>query len=122
MNPDDITKFIVKHFPVDAVYLYGSQATGKTLPKSDVDIAILFTEYGSNRFDRAFELEQIRGDIEQEFDLINRVDVVDVELVPVSLARNITEYEPLIVMNQYHRFRLENSIHSKVEIDYVAEL
>jgi len=118
MNFDNIAKYIVDQFPVDAVYLYGSQATGKTHPKSDVDIAILFTEYGSNRFDRAIQVEQIRGDIEQKFDLINRIDVVDVELVPVPLAKNIIEHKPLVVTNSYHRFRFENSIHSKMEIDY----
>jgi len=118
MNLDDITKFVVTHYPVDAVYLYGSQATGQTHSQSDFDIGILFSEYGSDRFERAIELEKIRGDIEQKFDLINQVDIVDVELVPAPLARNIIEHDPLVVTNQYHRYRFENSIHSKIEIDY----
>jgi len=53
MNLDDITKFVVTHYPVDAVYLYGSQATGQTHSQSDFDIGILFSEYGSDRFERA---------------------------------------------------------------------
>lgn len=69
--------------PVDVVYLFGSQATGKATKLSDYDIGVLFkTEIDqSKRFDLRLEIiSRVCGILKVE-----RVDVVDLVQAPIPL-------------------------------------
>lgn len=69
--------------PVDVVYLFGSQATGKATKLSDYDIGVLFkTEIDqSKRFDLRLEMiSKVCGILKVE-----RVDVVDLIQTPIPL-------------------------------------
>ncbi len=74
--------------PVDVVYVFGSQATGKTTNLSDVDIAVLFREGVSK--DVRFDLRiQYIEDIGKLVGFADKVDVVDLELAPVLLRYSV---------------------------------
>ena len=66
--------------PVDAVYLFGSQATGKANKLSDVDIAVLFHENmdSSARFDQKILMIGDVGSILKR----NDVEVLDLAQAP----------------------------------------
>jgi len=69
--------------PVDAVYLFGSQASEKATGLSDVDIGVLFKEEmsESKRFDLKLEMtSDLTRILEKE-----RVDVVDLQKAPVAM-------------------------------------
>jgi len=69
--------------PVDAVYLFGSQANEKATDLSDVDIGVLFKEKISSgkRFDLKLEMtSDLTGILKKE-----RVDVVDLQKAPVAM-------------------------------------
>lgn len=69
--------------PVDVVYLFGSQATGKATKLSDYDIGVLFKTGidQSKRFDLRLEMiSRVCGILGVE-----RADVVDLIQAPISL-------------------------------------
>lgn len=69
--------------PVEVVYLFGSQATGKANKLSDVDFAVLFKPSlsSSKRFDLRLEFMSELGRILKRDD----AEVVDLEEAPVAL-------------------------------------
>lgn len=74
--------------PVDAVYLFGSQATEKANKLSDVDIAVLFQENmdSSARFDKKIRMI---GDVGS---ILKRNDV---EVLDLSQATPMFRYEAI---------------------------
>lgn len=69
--------------PVDVIYLFGSQATKKATKLSDADLGVLFKEglSHSKRFDLRLEYTAKTSGILG----LERVDVVDLELAPLTL-------------------------------------
>jgi uncharacterized protein len=81
---------------IDALWIFGSRATGSERPDSDWDLAALFR----SRPDPA-ELFELRG----EFELIvgAPVDLVDLERASPVLARQVAKFGQLIVENNRRR-------------------
>lgn len=73
--------------PVDAVYLFGSQATGNVNAMSDIDVAVLFAEglSDSERFDLRLAVMGDIGVILKRDD----VEVIDLAKAPLSLAYQV---------------------------------
>ncbi|MFN8454287.1 MAG: nucleotidyltransferase domain-containing protein [Anaerolineae bacterium] len=68
---------ILHHTPVRLAYLYGSMATGQTLPSSDVDIALVLGRTGSSPKER-MQLEfAVEAALEQQGILKPDVRVID---------------------------------------------
>lgn len=72
-----------KNEPVEVVYLFGSQASGKTHPRSDYDFGVVFVENISNkvRFEKRLEYMGILGKIVSK----DKVEVVDLNQSPAFL-------------------------------------
>lgn len=79
---NQLKKYFAKE-PVDAVYLFGSQASGRATKLSDYDIGVLFKSRvdQSKRFDLKLKIiSELCGVLKAE-----RVDVVDLEEAPIAL-------------------------------------
>ena len=63
---------------VDRVILYGSYATGKTRPDSDIDVAVVSKNFGKDRVEEGMLLFRIAGKI-------------DPRLEPVPISQKIYE-------------------------------
>lgn len=90
-----------QHQPVDVVYLFGSQATGKTTKLSDVDLGILFKKglSGSERFDlRLGMISRACGILKKE-----RVDVVDLEGVPLKFRYQVVLPKVVVIVKDKPR-------------------
>lgn len=73
--------------PVDAVYLFGSQAMGKATKLSDYDFGLLFRQGidASERFDeRCRIIADLCGIVKAE-----RVDTVDLQEAPIALQYSV---------------------------------
>lgn len=70
--------------PVDAVYLFGSQATGNVNAMSDIDVAVLFAEglSDSERFDLRLAYMSQVGRLTGFAD---KAEVIDLGKVPLAL-------------------------------------
>ena len=91
-----IKGYFEKRENVVAIYLFGSYANGTFNKKSDIDIAVLFSDSknSSERFDRKLELMT-----ELEHTLKTKVDVVDLLDAPPVLAHQIMLSHILIIDN-----------------------
>ena len=70
----------VQNKPIELVYLFGSQATGRAGPLSDYDFAVLFNDElnASQRFDAKLDLiSELLGIVKTD-----HVDVVDLNVAP----------------------------------------
>lgn len=98
--------------PVDVVYLFGSQATGKATNLSDYDIGILFKSgiNQSKRFDLKLEIiSRLSGFLKGE-----RVDVVDLEQAPLTLRYSaILPKKEIFTLNNSRRVLFEAETLSK---------
>ncbi len=88
--------------PVDAVYLFGSQATGKANKLSDVDIAVLFQDSldSSGRFDKKIRMI---GDVGS---ILKRNDVEVLDLVQASPMFRYEAIAPKNVLYARNRARM----------------
>lgn len=95
-------------------YLFGSQATGKTGPLSDMDIAIYFDErLGSNeRFDLRLE---VLGELTDMFKT-DEIDLVVLNDAPPLLAHRIIKDGTLLFCGD-DRLRVEHEV--KVVMKYM---
>lgn len=77
-----VVEVLDRQFGLDALYLYGSQATGRTHAGSDVDLAGLFARSPTptELFEAGLELAQL---LERE------VDLVDLDRVSPLLVRQV---------------------------------
>jgi predicted nucleotidyltransferase len=78
-----LIKAIEYHYPEAKIYLFGSWATGKNKPFSDIDLAIDTGQQIPLR-----EIDRIEKTIEN-LDLHNMVDIVDMNNIPEDLKQNI---------------------------------
>lgn len=78
-----LIKAIEYHYPQAKIYLFGSWATEKNKPFSDIDIVIDIGEKIPLR-----EIDRIEKTIEN-LDLHNMVDIVDMNNIPEELKQNI---------------------------------
>ena len=81
LNKAQIIDF-VKNKPIEVVYIFGSQATGKIKPLSDYDFAVLFDESisSSKRFDLKLELIVFLSKLLKT----DKVDVVSLNKAPLA--------------------------------------
>lgn len=57
-------KALRKHgIPVDCIVLYGSHASGKAGPDSDIDVAVISGHFGKDKVDEGMALFRIAGTI-----------------------------------------------------------
>lgn len=79
---------------VDAVYLFGSRATGRPRRDSDVDIAVLFPA----ELDPAERLEsRLRIAVELEKHIGHPVDVVDLELASPPVQHQVLKARAILI-------------------------
>lgn len=88
--------------PVDAVYLFGSQVTGKMHAESDVDVAVLFRQDVDRRtrFDFRLQFASAVGRITGHPD---HSDVVDLEEAPLALQMEAIRSRNLILERDHSR-------------------
>ena len=112
---DHVKKYFATQ-PVDVVYLFGSQATGKTNKFSDTDIGVLFKKSltKSERFDlRMGMIDELIGLIKQN------VDVVDLQEAPIALKFSaVFPRKEILVRNNNRRAVFEAETNS-LYYDYV---
>ena len=109
----DHLKTLFTSLPIDLVYLYGSQALGKTDKFSDYDFGILFNNKLSadRRFDLRLQLfGKIAGTLNIEEEII---DVVDMQEVTLLLAFNIITGRVIFNVNESRRIIFETYIMSR---------
>ena len=78
-----LIKAIEYHYPQAKIYLFGSWATGKNKPFSDIDIAIDIGKEIPLR-----DMSRLAKTIDN-LELHNMVDVVDMNNIPDELKKNI---------------------------------
>jgi uncharacterized protein len=78
-----LIKAIEYHYPHAKIYLFGSWATGKNKPYSDIDLAIDIGE----KID-LHEMDRIEKTIEN-LDIPNEVDVIDLQNIPSDFKKRI---------------------------------
>ena len=115
----DIINSIQIHAQVDAIYLYGLREKHTEHPKSDWDIAVLFTDYEKNILKRLLKPQLLEAAVERELKQYNQLSIVNLESVPIYLQMGIiTTGIKYFDANVPHIKRLENSILSTWEKDY----
>jgi uncharacterized protein len=84
---DEIIRLIRKHYPnIQAIYGFGSAATGRERPGSDVDIAVLLPPAEAKKIgsplisDLRFNLETLLG---------KEVDLINLRRVPTVLQKEV---------------------------------
>ncbi len=94
-----LTDLLERRFGVDALWLFGSQATGHARADSDVDVAVLFRE-------RPALLDLLDARAEAALLLGRDVDLVDLERASPILAMQVLRHGRLLVDNNpSHRHR-----------------
>lgn len=113
---DQLKKYFAAQ-PVDVVYLFGSQATGKTNKLSDIDIGVLFKENLSDStcFDLRVKMTADLSGISKT----DQVDVVDLEKAPIALRYSaISPKKEILTVNNNRRAVFEAETNSYY-FDYV---
>lgn len=95
-----------KNQPVELAYLFGSQASGKVKPLSDIDFAVLFAENLTDQ--ERFELKiKILGDL-SEMLKTDKIDLVDLKAAPAFLQFEvIKKRSEVFVRNENARIDFE---------------
>jgi predicted nucleotidyltransferase len=97
---------IAAHPGVVFAYLFGSQATGRAGPLSDVDVAVFLDEHTD-----AFEAKLALADALARHLGTDRVDVVVLNSAPIALAgRVMSTRRVLLDRDPFARHRYESSI------------
>jgi predicted nucleotidyltransferase len=116
---DDMIGIIRTHFAVDAIYLYGSRAKNQEHAESDWDLAVLFSDFEPDILERVSRPQQVEALLERELGMYTEISVVDLEMVPPPLQMNIIKGKRLYDRLVPHVRRVEMSIISKIEKDYL---
>jgi predicted nucleotidyltransferase len=116
---DEMISIIRTHFAVDAIYLYGSRARNQEHAESDWDLAVLFSDFKPDILKRVSRPQQVEARLERELNMYTKISVVDLELVPPPLQMNIIKGKRLYDRLVPHVRRVEMSIISKIEKDYL---
>ena len=110
------TPTVLANYPLILAYLYGSVAQGKLLPKSDIDIAILFTE-AMRPYER-LQLElAIQADLEDTCTLKN-VDVRSINQAPIMVRGPIVQEGVLLYSRDEQRRIAYEVLTRKLYFDY----
>ena len=106
---------------LDALYLYGSHAKGTATDKSDIDLAVIFSEDEQNALERRLRPELLALDWNQALGLPeNTLSILDLEIAPVPLAMAVLKTGKLLVnKNPGHDFEVCGKIMSRWEIDHL---
>lgn len=87
---DKLLDLLERRLGVDCLWVYGSEASRRARPDSDLDVAVLAREHLS-----ATELADLRGDAEA---LLGRaVDLVDLDQASPILAYQVLKHGRLVV-------------------------
>lgn len=116
---ESMISLIRANFRIDAIYLYGSRAKGNACDDSDWDLAVLFTSYEHEPLERMLRAQRVEELLEQRLHMYNQISVVDLESVPPGLQMNIIMGRRVYDRLVPHVRKVEYSILSKMEKDYV---
>ena len=116
---DRMVDLIRANFDVDAIYLYGSRAKGRERPDSDWDLAVLFSVFEADIYERVLRPQRVEEVLQRELFMYDQVSVVDLEMAPPALQMNIIMGRRVYDRLVPHVRRVEYSIISKIEKDYV---
>jgi len=108
---DQLKKYFATQ-PVEVVYLFGSQATGKTNKLSDIDIGVLFKENLSDStcFDLRVKMTADLSGISKT----DQVDVVNLEKAPIALRYSaISPKKEILTVNNNRRAVFEAETNSR---------
>lgn len=115
---ENLKNEILNFTNVDAIYLYGSRSKGTEHEKSDWDIAILYSTFEKDLLERYSRPQMLEAYLQKKFKLYDLISIVDLEIVPVPLQYNIIKGNKIFDRNVPHVRRVEQSIISKIELDY----
>jgi len=107
-------KRLFKNLPIEAVYLYGSQAKGESDRLSDYDFGFIFWEKLSKteRFDLRLKLF---GELAKRLKVSeDKVDVVDLKEVPLLLQFNAISGRLLYCRHQAKRVSFESYVLERI--------
>jgi len=96
---------ILIDFPVMLAYLYGSTATGRATPFSDVDIALVMNEDHFDPADRLILELEIEDQIVSACDM-REVDVRIINDAPIMLQGEVVT-DGILLFSQDEEFRVE---------------
>lgn len=97
--------------PIGAVYLFGSQASGKTHPNSDYDFGVLFKSNIDKkmRFNKRLEYIGKLGKLLSH----DKIDVVDLDSAPIQLQYfALAPRKDIIAKNDTQRINFEHRVMS----------
>lgn len=101
INIHDLVDCLARQPDVAAAYLFGSYARGRATSYSDIDIAVLFKLLEKNsftRFERRLDLEIALQEIVRR-----PVQVIDLEMAPPLLQRQVRKHGKLILEKDRRR-------------------
>ncbi len=116
---ETIVTIIRAHFEVDAIYLYGSRSRNQEHATSDWDLAVLFSTFETDLIERVSRPQRVEEILERKLHMYNEISVVDLEIVPPPLQMNIIRGKRIYDRIVPHVRRVEYSIISKIEKDYL---
>lgn len=96
---------IAEKSEVEYLYLFGSQARGKTRPRSDFDFAVKFKPNVKNKFKAKLSLMTELGNILERED----VDVVDIERADPILRFNIIK-DGKVIFSRNEKLRVMDKV------------
>lgn len=106
---------IFKENQVALAYLFGSAASGKMTPLSDVDVAVLFSDKVKEKdyFDKILRLAHEIGNIFE----IDRVDVINLKTNASPLLKHNAVFKGKLIFgkNRKKQFELESGIMKEYE-------
>lgn len=98
-----------KNQPIELVYLFGSQASGKVKPLSDIDFAVLFSENLTDQ-ERFSHKIKILGDL-SEILKTDKIDLVDLQTAPPFLQfEAIRKRNEVFIRNENKRIDFETKV------------
>lgn len=119
VNMSLIAQALQQNDKVSAAWVFGSVATGKDRPDSDIDIAILFIE----GFDKQARFN-IRIDIAAELSGLTgrEVDVIDMQASSLFLQHQVRSFGYLL-LEKDHAYRVDHDVKSRRQyLDFAPRL
>ena len=103
-----ILKYFAQKPTVTAVYLYGSQATGEATSKSDIDLAVVASDYNASA---GLDIPQITFAQELSAQIGKKIEVQNLKDCSVNFShRVITEGKLLLVNDERARVKFEERL------------
>lgn len=101
------------------MWLYGSRADNTFHEKSDYDLAIAFTHFLTDPFDKRLRPEILALEWQSLLKLDEHtLSIVDINQVPIVLAYEIIQYNKVLFCRDEKRlWREENRIYGRMELD-----